>query len=78
MTSSRPTAAPTLLIVVCTLVVTACPLPIARTEASSAPLVGGVVWADGGPAAELDVAVSTGWDDGSCTAPAGVRGSGRI
>ena len=47
-----------------------CPLPLARTEASSSPVVGRVVQADGLPLAGLAVAVATAWDDESCARPA--------
>ena len=52
--------------VACTIVLAACPLPIARTEATSAPVVGTIVWADGTPESELDVAASTGWGESAC------------
>ena len=59
-----------LLVTACTPFLAACPLPIARTEATSAPVVGNVAWADGRPASGLEIAISTGWSDAACTAPA--------
>ena len=58
--------APRLALIAGTLGLSACPLPIARTEMTSAPVVGAVTWADGTPAANLDVAVSTEWSDDRC------------
>jgi hypothetical protein len=48
-------------------VLAACPLPIPRTESTSAPMMGTIVWADGTPASGLAVGVSTGWRDAACT-----------
>ena len=44
-----------------------CPLPIARTEAASAPVIGRLLREDGTPVAGASLAVSTEWDDGGCT-----------
>src|SRR5215208_2982326 len=49
------------------LVVTACPLPVARTEATSAPVIGTIMWADGTPASGLEVGVATDWGDVVCS-----------
>ena len=59
----------TLLLVACAPAVAGCPLPIARTEATSAPVVGSIVWADGTPASGLEVAVSTGYGKTPCSSP---------
>jgi hypothetical protein len=48
----------------------ACPLPIAHTEATSAPVVGRLVRDDGRPIAGADVAITTQWGDGACAKPA--------
>lgn len=45
---------------------TACPLPLARTEAVSAPIAGRFLRDDGRPLANLEVAVSTEWQEGGC------------
>jgi hypothetical protein len=47
-----------------------CPVPIAHTEALSAPVEGVLVQADGTPASGAQVAVSTEVSDSSCTRPA--------
>ena len=47
-----------------------CPVPHARTEASSSPVVGRVLRADGAPLAGLMVAVVTGWEEDPCKRPA--------
>ena len=70
MTHRRSHARRVIVLTVCAPFLTACPLPIARTEATSAPVVGSVAWADGRPAAGLEVAVSTGWNDDRCGEPA--------
>jgi len=59
----------TLLLVACAPALAGCPLPIARTEATSAPVLGRMVWADGTPASGLEVAVSTGYGKTPCSSP---------
>jgi hypothetical protein len=58
--------------IACMLALAGCPLPISGTEATSAPISGTIVWADGTPASGLEVGVSTGWNDAPC-APIAVR-----
>jgi hypothetical protein len=70
ITDSRWRARLTLLLTACAPFVAACPLPIARTETASAPVLGSIVWADGTPASGLEIAVSTEWSDAPCTKPA--------
>jgi len=70
MISRSPRTLTPLATIACALALAACPLPVARTEATSAPIVGTIMWADGTPASGLEVGVSTDWDDAPCTRPA--------
>ena len=71
MTSTRSALAPTLLIAACVPLLSACPVPVGYTVTTSAPLVGSVARDDGSPAVNLDVALSTAWNDKGCTTPVG-------
>lgn len=69
MTHPRSRTHATLLLAACAPFLLACPLPIARTEATSAPVTGRLVRADGTPLSDSEIAVSTEWGDVTCTKP---------
>jgi hypothetical protein len=61
---SRSSRACSLAPLVGVLILAACPLPIPRTEATSAPVVGRILREDGSPASGLDVGIATEWRGG--------------
>jgi hypothetical protein len=44
-----------------------CPIPVAHTEATSSPITGRIVQADGAPLGGAEIVVSSGWRDAACT-----------
>lgn len=56
-------------LLLCAPLLAGCPLPIARTEATSAPVVGTLMREDGTPASGIEMGVATGWKDGPCSRP---------
>jgi hypothetical protein len=69
MIHARSRAQLTLLLFLCASCLAGCPLPIARTETASAPVVGSILLADGTPASGLEIRVSTEWNDDHCVKP---------